>query len=108
MNRLSTTPTRSLIRYAIFSQTGPPRRVNCFAPLREYRHKESFPRTQQNIAKFAETEPRADNLTIDNLRSHPQSCPAVSWDDSVKCEKCFLFFRQRVLGHLREIASCQH
>ena len=32
MDRLFTKPTRSLIRHAIFSQTGPPRRADCLAP----------------------------------------------------------------------------
>ena len=34
-SRVSTTSTRSLIRYAIFYQTGPPCRVDCLAPLWE-------------------------------------------------------------------------
>ena len=33
MDRLSTTPTRRLICHAIFSQAGPPRRVDRLTPL---------------------------------------------------------------------------
>ena len=40
-----TTPKRSLMRYAIFSQTGPPpRQVDCLAPLLECGRKMCFPR----------------------------------------------------------------
>ena len=38
-SRLSTTPTQSLIRRAIFYQNGSPRQVGCLTPLWEYRRK---------------------------------------------------------------------
>ena len=49
MNRLFTTPTRNLIRFAIFHQTEPPRWVDCLAPLWDCKRKVSFPRTQQRV-----------------------------------------------------------
>ena len=52
INRLFITPTRNWISGVIFSQTGSPRRVDCLAPLWEFRCKVSFPRTQQCIAQF--------------------------------------------------------
>ena len=36
----------------IFSQTRPPRRVDCLVPLWEYGRKVSFPRTQRYITQF--------------------------------------------------------
>ena len=52
VDRLSTTPSRSLIRHAIFSQTKPLRRVNCLISLWKYRRKVSFPRTQRFVARL--------------------------------------------------------
>ena len=45
-HRLRTTTTQSLISDAVFSETGPPRQVDIFALLWEYRHKVSFPTKQ--------------------------------------------------------------
>ena len=49
---LSTTPTRSLICYAAFSQTKPPRRVDCLVLLGEFRLEVYFSRHQRYIAQF--------------------------------------------------------
>ena len=49
MDRLYATLTRNLIRHAIFSLTGPARRVDCLAPLWKYKREMTFPRTQQRI-----------------------------------------------------------
>ena len=51
-SRLSSTPTRSLIRYAIISQTGSPRCIDCLAPLLQYKREVSFSRTHRYIAHF--------------------------------------------------------
>ena len=47
----------------IFGQTGPPRRVDALAPLRDYRREASFPRIY-NILLSLETEPRVDTLRL--------------------------------------------
>ena len=52
MDPLSNSSTRSLISYAIFSQTGQLRRVDYLDSLGEYRREVSFSRTPQYIAQF--------------------------------------------------------
>ena len=106
-SRLSTTPTRSLMRYAIFSQTGSPRLVDYLALYVEYRRKVSIPRTQRSIAQFGNRIEidnlaiayLADNLAIAYLRSYPQSSTAASWDKRVEC------FSQGTTAHY---AQCGH
>ena len=68
MDCLSTTPTQSLIRHAILSQTGPPQQVDSWAQLWEYSRKVFFPRTQQYITQFR-TESGGNNLPVINLHS---------------------------------------
>ena len=48
--RLPTTPTRSLS--SVFSQTEPPRRVDCSAPLWDCWHNVSFPKALRCTAQF--------------------------------------------------------
>ena len=50
--------SRSLIRHAIFSLTGPPRWVNCLAQFREYRCKVFFPQGHNDTLPCSETESR--------------------------------------------------
>ena len=50
--------SRSLVRHAIFSLTGPPRRVNCLAQFREYRYKVFFPQGHNDTLPCSETESR--------------------------------------------------
>ena len=71
-SRLSTTPTLSLIRYAIFGQTGPPRPIDYLAPLWECRRKVS-PKDYDMLPNSG-TEPGADDLAVANLCSYPLSC----------------------------------
>ena len=93
ISRLSTTPIRSLIHYAIFSQAGLPRRVYYLAPLWE--NKREVFQAHNNALHSSETEPRVDNLAIANMSSYPLSCTAASWDDCVKC--LFPRTQQRVM-----------
>ena len=51
-----------------FSQTGLPQRADCLALFWENRSKVSFPKIQQSLPS-SETEQRADNLAVANLRS---------------------------------------
>ena len=75
---LSTTPTRSWVSHAVFSQTEPPRRVDCLFSLWDYGRKVSFPRTHRYIACGV------DNLVDANYRSHKYTTTA-NWDISNKC-----------------------
>ena len=69
-SRLSTTTTRILIRYAIYSQIGPPLRVDCLARYGSIGVKCLF--QGHNDALFRSgTEPRSDNLAVANLRTYP-------------------------------------
>ena len=64
--RLSTTPTRSLIRYAIFSQTWPSRQIDRLVPLWEYRSKESMYKSIHKILLITNS-PAAGNLASRHL-----------------------------------------
>ena len=83
MDRLSTTLTRDLIRHAIFIQTGPPWRVNCFA-LGNIRRKYFFQEHNDRLPS-SRTETRVNNLAVADLRSYPLNCSAASWDISNNC-----------------------
>ena len=73
-SRLSTTPTRivclpqqtrNLIRYAIFSQIGAPRREDCLAPLWECR-REALSQGHNDKLPSSGTKPIAENLHLPN------------------------------------------
>ena len=83
MDGISTTPTRSLIRRAIFGQTGPPTRIDCLALLWEYKRKVSFPGTQRYISLLRNRTRSRQPCAVANLRSNLLSCNSVSWEDSV-------------------------
>ena len=61
----------------------PPQRVDCKAPLWEYRREVSFPK--HTAINFPVQKLRVNNLAIANLCSYPMKCNASCWDDSAKC-----------------------
>ena len=67
MDRLFTTTTRSFVRYAIYTDIGPQRRINCSAPFWEYSQL-IVPELGNDILTCFEPEPRADNLMVDVFR----------------------------------------
>ena len=91
---LSTTPIRTLIRYAIFSQTGPPRQVDYLAPLWEYRRKVSLQGHYDTLSN-SETEVGADNLASAYLRFYLLSCTIANSNESDKVS--FPRTQQRVM-----------
>ena len=79
---LSTMPTRILIRYALFSKSGPPRRVDYLVRYGSTGVK-CLAQGHNDTLPNSGTEPVADNLAITYLRSYPMICIATSWDDNV-------------------------
>ena len=75
--------TKSLTRYASFSQNEPPWAVDALTMLWVHRPKMSFP-THKDTLLSSKTEPRVNNLAVANLPSYPLSYTATSWDDSVE------------------------
>ena len=84
IKRLPTTPTQSLIRSAIFSRAGPPKRVN-FLTHYESTSVKCFSQEHNNTLHSLETEPRMDYPAVANLRSYTLSYTATSWDTGVEC-----------------------
>ena len=74
MDCLSITPTR----YAIFGQTGPPRRLDCLIPLGSIGMK-SLSQEHKDTFSSSGTERRADYFAIANLGSYSGSCTAALW-----------------------------
>ena len=63
MDRLSTALTQSLIRHAIFSQTGTPRRVDCLVPLCEHKRNCLSHGPNDTLPSWG-TEPRVANPAV--------------------------------------------
>ena len=76
MASLSTTRRQSLIRHANFGKIGSPRRVECLAPLWEYRH-EKFSQKHNDTLPSSETKSRVDYFAVDNLCSYSLAAPHV-------------------------------
>ena len=76
MDHLSTTSAQSLIRHAIYSQTGPPRRVDAWHSYGSISVKCLFHRYNDQLPSSG-TEPKVDNLAVANLRSYLLSCTAA-------------------------------
>ena len=61
--------------FCIFSNTGPPQRIDILAPFSDCRRKVYG---HNNKLPSLGTEDRVDSLTVVNLRSYPPSCPPLN------------------------------